>query len=97
MTQCTLLLLFLSRYLTNCHEPHEHLLQTLAVNFGTASNLSCFALAQEFMAATVVLEHMVRREWLKPYWRLWAFPAPSCDECGAIIATRCLVPCCQPP
>ena len=26
---------------------------------------------QDFMAAAVVLEHMVRREYLKPYWRLW--------------------------
>lgn len=42
---------------------------------------------QEFMAAAVVLEHMVRREWLKPYWRLWSFPAPSPYDCGA--------PCCS--
>lgn len=46
--------------------------------------LSMTALSlQGLMAAAVVLEHMVRREWLKPYWRLWAFPAPSPDETGA--------------
>lgn len=39
------------------------------------------------MAAAVVLEHMVKRQWLKPYWRLWAFPAPSPDETGGAFSS----------
>jgi hypothetical protein len=39
-------------------------------------------LTQDFMAAAVVLEHMVRREYLKPYWRLWCYPTPSPEDTG---------------
>ena len=39
-------------------------------------------LVQDFMAAAVVLEHMVRREYLKPYWRLWCYPTPSPEDTG---------------
>lgn len=37
---------------------------------------------QTLMAAVVVLEGFIRREYLKPWWRLWAFPTPSPEDTG---------------
>lgn len=37
---------------------------------------------QALMAAVVVLEGFIRREYLKPWWRLWAFPTPSPEDTG---------------
>ena len=38
---------------------------------------------QAFMAALVVLDTLVRAEYLKPFWGCWAYPAPSPTETGA--------------
>ena len=35
------------------------------------------------MAALLVLEGMLRTERLRPWWRLWAFPAPMPSAAGA--------------
>ena len=35
------------------------------------------------MAALVVLDTLVRAEYLKPFWGCWAYPAPSPTEAGA--------------
>jgi hypothetical protein len=34
------------------------------------------------MAALLVMEGAMRSERLKPYWRLWAFPAPNPELAG---------------
>lgn len=34
------------------------------------------------MAAVVVLEGFVKREYLRPWWRLWAYPTPSPEDTG---------------
>lgn len=40
--------------------------------------------APELMAALVILEQMVRPEWLKGHWRPWAMPAPSCENVSVL-------------
>ena len=45
--------------------------------------IHCVGDLQEFMAALLVLDTVVRAEYLKPFWGCWAYPAPLPAEAGA--------------
>ncbi len=48
------------------------------------------------MAALVVLDTLVRAEYLKPFWGCWAYPAPSPTETRAFRWMQSLT-CFRPP
>lgn len=56
---------------------------SFAIHVCARSRAACM---QEFMAALVVLDTLIKAEYLKPFWGCWAYPAPSPTETGAATA-----------
>jgi hypothetical protein len=54
---------------------------------GSCTGVSCVETeaqgVQEVMAGLVILELMVKPGFLRPWWRLWSFPAPDPFSAGA--------------
>lgn len=39
--------------------------------------MRCIFVLLQIMAAVIIVENAVKPAYLKPSWRLWAFPAPN--------------------